>query len=383
VSIFTHTEIQRRVDTLRSNLGDMDAGVFSSFTNSYYMSGVPILPWGRPTITIIPAKGEAVIIAGKADEQNIANNSPFQNVITYGDIEGPNVNEAIRHLADVLQTRGLNRIGIDAFYTPMAYVELLKSRLPTIGISDISDVVDEMRIINSIEEIELIRKATATADFGMKTYLSEAKLGMTEIELAGQATLAMAKFAAATYPDTGMTFNCYSQQGTHSLEPHAAASGQPLKPGQLLCVVVEATAEHYMAAVERAIVLGDLLPDQQNYYDAVIASLQKTISMCAPGVSCSAMDKVSQSIFQKAGYDNFLCGTGLSRGLLNAFEGRLEKSNLRIYNDYLLRPNMVLSIEPYAIAPGVGAQRHCEMVRVTENGNEVLSKAPSGYLKID
>jgi Xaa-Pro aminopeptidase len=147
--------------------------------------------------------------------------------------------------------------------------------------------------------------------------------------------------------------------------------------------VVEATADHYMASVERAIALGDLLPKQQKYYDAVIESLKKTIAMCAPGVACSAIDRAGQKVFQQAGYDNFLCGTGLSRGLLNPFEGRLDKSNLRIYNDYLLRANMVLSIEPYAIAPDVGAQRHCEMVLVTETGNEVLSKAPNGYLKIN
>jgi Xaa-Pro aminopeptidase len=97
----------------------------------------------------------------------------------------------------------------------------------------------------------------------------------------------------------------------------------------------------------------------------------------------SEVDKVTQTVFRDAGYENFLCGTGLSRGLLNSFEGRIDKSNLRVYNNNPLRPNMVLSIEPYAIAPGVGAQRHCEMVLITETGNEVLSQAPNGFLRID
>jgi Xaa-Pro aminopeptidase len=192
----------------------------------------------------------------------------------------------------------------------------------------------------------------------------------------------MAQFAASHYPENGITFNCYSQQGTHTLEPHAAASGNPLRPGQLMCVVIEATVDHYMAAVERAIALGDILPEQQHYYDAIIASLQKTIEKCTPGTLCSELDKVAQQVFKDAGYDDFLCGAGLSRGLLNAFEGRIDKSNIRVYNDNPLRPNMVLSIEPYAIAPGVGAQRHCEMVLITDSGNEVLSNAPNGLLRI-
>ncbi len=383
MSIFSKKEIEQRMETLRANLGDNDAGVFFSFTNSYYMSGVPILPWGRPAITIIPQNDEPVIISGKADEQNISSNSPIQKVISYGDIEGPNVNEAISYLADVLQKLAIRKIGIDGYYTPMAYIDLLKEKYPPCRVDDMTDVIEDMRLINTEEEVELIRIATAIADFGMHTYLSEAKLGMAEIELAGRVTLAMSRFAASNYPDMGITFNCYSQQGIHTLEPHAAASGNPLTPGQLMCVVVEASVSFYMAAVERTIALGDILPEQQHYYDAVVSSLQKTIEKCTPGTPCSEIDKVSQRVFEDAGYNNFLCGTGLSRGLLNSFEGRLDKSNLRVYNNHPLMPNMVLSIEPYAIAPDVGAPRHCEMLLITETGNEVLSKAPNGYLRID
>ena len=381
--IFSRNEIEKRMETLRFNLGDNDAGVFLSFTNSYYMSGVPILPWGRPTITIIPKNDDPVIISGKVDAQNISSNSPIKNVITYGDIEGPNVNEAISHLAEVMQKLALRKIGIDGLYTPIAYIDLLKTKYPHCQVDDITDVIEDMRLINTAEEVEITRIATSIADFGMETYLSEAKLGMAEIELAGRVTLAMARFAASNYPDLGITLNCYSQQGLHTLEPHAAASGNPLTPGRLMCVVVEATVAFYMAAVERTIALGDILPEQQHYYDTVVSSLQKTIEKCTPGALCSEVDKVSQKIFKDAGYANFLCGTGLSRGLMNSFEGRLDKSNIRVYNDHPLKPNMVLSIEPYAIAPGVGAPRHCEMVLITETGNEVLSKAPNGFLRID
>ena len=153
MSIFSRNEIERRMETLRSNLAGHDAGVFFSFTNSYYMSGVPILPWGRPGITVIPKNDEPVIISGKADEQNILSNSPIQNVITYGDIDGPNVNEAISHLADVIHRLKLEKIGFDGLYTPFAYIEMLKAKRPHCQFTDISDMVEKMRLINSDEEI--------------------------------------------------------------------------------------------------------------------------------------------------------------------------------------------------------------------------------------
>jgi len=163
------------------------------------MSGVPILPWGRPTITIIPKNDDPIIISGKADEQNISSNSPIKNVITYGDIEGPNVNEAISNLADVMQKLALKKIGIDGLYTPIAYIELLKAKQPLCQVDDITDILEDMRLINTAEEVEIIRTATSIADFGMETYLSVAKLGLTEIELAGRVTLAMSRFSASNY----------------------------------------------------------------------------------------------------------------------------------------------------------------------------------------
>ena len=383
MSIFSKNEIERRIATLRSKLTGYDAGVFFSFTNSYYMSGVPILPWGRPGITVIPQNDAPIIISGRADEENIRANSPIPNVITYGDIEGPNVDEALAHLADIIDRLKLETIGFDGLYTPFTYIERLKAKHPQCRFTDVSDVVEEMRLINTDEEIALIRIATSIADHGMQTFLSEARLGMPEIEMAGRVTFAMAQFAASRHKDIEVSFNCYSQQGVHSLQPHAGASANPLAAGQLICVVVEAAVAHYMAAVERTIGLGDILPEQQRYYDAVVAALRETTDKCVPGTLFSEIDRAGQVVFQDAGYENFLCGTGLARGLLNPFEGRIDQGNIRIYNNKPLKPNMVLSLEPYAIAPGVGAQRHCDMVLITETGNEILSKAPNGFLRID
>jgi Xaa-Pro aminopeptidase len=79
------------------------------------------------------------------------------------------------------------------------------------------------------------------------------------------------------------SFNCYGQQGTKSFEPHAAASGHPSRPVQLLCLVLWATATHYMAAVERTILLAEIFPQQRNYYDAVFESLQRVLKKCVSG----------------------------------------------------------------------------------------------------
>ena len=116
---------------------------------------------------------------------------------------------------------------------------------------------------------------------------------------------------------------------------------------------------------------------------AVVASIKKSIEAYAPGVACTSIEKVSQDVFKKGRYNDFLYGSELSRGLVNRYERRLHCSNLREYNDRPLRDNMVSSVEPYAIPPNVGAQRHCDMVLIMDTGYEVLSKVSNGCLMID
>ncbi len=62
MSIFTAGEIENRQERLRARLGDCDACVAMSFTNAYYLSGVPIIPWGRPTFTLVPRDGASAMV---------------------------------------------------------------------------------------------------------------------------------------------------------------------------------------------------------------------------------------------------------------------------------------------------------------------------------
>jgi Xaa-Pro aminopeptidase len=44
---------------------------------------------------------------------------------------------------------------------------------------------------------------------------------------------------------------------------------------------------------------------------------------------------------------------------------------------------MVLSVEPWALIPGVGGPRHCELVVVTADGAQPLTDVDRGVLPVD
>ena len=60
--IFSEAEIRRRWDAVRNRLGSVDCAVVPSFHNSYYLSGVPILQWGRFAITLLFRDSDPVLI---------------------------------------------------------------------------------------------------------------------------------------------------------------------------------------------------------------------------------------------------------------------------------------------------------------------------------
>ncbi len=62
-----------------------------------------------------------------------------------------------------------------------------------------------------------------------------------------------------------------------------------------------------------------------------------------------------------------------------------ETPSLTPENDTLLEPNMVLAIEPRpppAAMAEIGLYRHCDVIRVTEDGYELLSPLDRGLLVV-
>ena len=382
MSIFSAAEIAARHRRLRERLDGCDAFVSFSFFNAYYLSGVPIIGWGRPTLVVLPARGDPAIVAAAGEKSRIARYSPIEDIRTYTDIDRPNVDSAVALAAEVIRERHIGSIAFDAAMTPAATVELLRGLAPGVELRDMSRALDELKVIYSPEELALLRIATAVCDHGIETFIGRAAVGRSELAVAGEAGTAMSQFASERFPDAEIRINCYSQQGLRTLEPHTASKGTPIESGNLMCIVIEVYAWSYQAAVERTVAFGALPDDAERLYRAIVAAHGRAIEAVGPGTTFSEVDRVAREVFGKAGFGHMPSGAGCGRGLMTEHDGRVDGMNLRPYNDAVLRPEMVMTVEPFVVADGIGAPRHCDMVRVTDSGREVMSRARAGTIRI-
>jgi Xaa-Pro dipeptidase len=382
MTIFSEGEIERRHAGIRAALGESEAAVAFSFFPSYYLSGVPIIPWGRPTITVVPRDGPAAMILSEGEAPRASQHSPITDMHTYNDTDGPSAACAVSLLAGLLEARGIGHIAFDASSTTVAMLEMLKTAMPKLALSDLSSALEKMILVSSAEELALITAATRIAEVGVATFIEEARVGIPEVVLGGRAMMAMSEFAAREYPEAESKVNCYSQQGLRSLQPHTGASGEALRPGMLVTLVVEAYAWNYLSTVERPLFTGPPTEAQRHYYKATRDSQDAAIAAMRPGVSFGDVDRASRAVLIAAGYDNIHCGAGLVRGLATEWEGRIDGGNLHVYNDAPLEANMVITVEPWAVVPGMGATRYCDPVLVTETGTQVLSSRPDDFIQV-
>jgi creatinase len=114
-----------------------------------------------------------------------------------------------------------------------------------------------------------------------------------------------------------------------------------------------------------------------------VAAHEYGISILKPGVSCGEVTHQINAFFEDRGllqYRTF--GYGHSFGVLSHYYGREAGLELREDIDTVLKPGMVISMEPMLTIPdgqaGAGGYREHDILIITENGNENITGYPYG-----
>jgi Xaa-Pro dipeptidase len=376
--LFSRREIERRWREVLARV-DVDAVVAPSFWNSYYLSGVPVVQWGRYAITILFRERDHVLVLPSFEAAAAEANSPVRELRLYIDEQGPSLETATALTADALRSRHTRRVGIEAAAMPARMYLQLTRALPSAQFEDVSDTIDEVRLISSAEEIAYLRVAARLADHGIARILDLIRPGAIETELAREARHAIESQAPRGAPVEG---SCYLQQGIASLETHRQAQQRAIQPGQLVEVNCVCSLWHYQPAIERAIAIGDLPAATERAYHVTLEAYAAAVAALRPGTAARDVDAAARAVFANAGYTTIACGAGFTRNILHHTGGRIEAGNLRTYNQRNLEPGMVITVGPFAQIADIGGPHHGDMFLITQHGAERLTQTPTGRLRI-
>jgi len=139
----------------------------------------------------------------------------------------------------------------------------------------------------------------------------------------------------------------------------------------------------YYTALERTLFVGEVDEDSMKAWEANIKVHRHGLEIIKPGVKCSDVTTELNNLFSELGYlHRRTFGYGHSFGLLSPYYGREGKLEFREDIETVLKPNMVVSMEPMIFIPegepGAGGYREHDILVIQENGAEDITKFPFG-----
>ncbi len=227
--------------------------------------------------------------------------------------------------------------------------------------------VERLRAVKDAGEIDRIRGACELADEALQGVLEAGVVGHTEREVAIELELRMRRLGAEA-----PSFPSIVAAGANGALPHAEPRARRIRRDALLTIDWGAQHEGYCSDCTRTYATGERISAlAREIYELVRCAQAQALAAVRAGPSGVELDGVARAIIDAAGHGEHF-GHGLGHGVgLEVHEGpRLS----RLAGEEPLRAGNVVTVEPGVYLPGRLGVRIEDLVVITEDGREVLSR---------
>ncbi|MDH3664688.1 MAG: aminopeptidase P family protein [Alphaproteobacteria bacterium] len=376
---FSADEMSRRLQALRDHMAaeNVDAALFTSIHNINYFSDFLYCAFGRP-YGLVVTQDAATTISANIDGGQPWRRSHGDNLV-YTDWQRDNFFNAVQSLIP-----NASRVGIEFDHISIERLEKLKSALPGVATTDIAAPAMRQRMVKSAEEIALIKEGARIADIGGFAAVEAMQVGAAEHEIALYATGAMVKEIARRFPHAELMDTwTWLQSGVNTDGAHNPVTSKRLELGDILSLNCFPMISGYYTALERTLFCESADEVSLRYWAINTEVHYRGLELIKPGNRCCDIAAELNEIYQRHGVlDRRTFGYGHSFGVLSHYYGREAGLELREDIETVLEPDMVVSMEPMIMIPngepGAGGYREHDILVLTEQGAENITKFPIG-----
>jgi len=362
---------------------------FSGFHTAFWQS--PTRPWfllvprsGQP-VAVIPAIGAACMgQTWVSDIRTWASPCPGDEGVSL-------LVDALLELAGSNGTIGLQQGPGTQLRMPLDDFQRVRQALPDSHWHDTTALLEALRAIKSPLEIAKIRHVCQAASKAFQRLPAEITPGMTDIDLFRQFRQSCLESGVdeVNYLVGGVGNGGYA-------DIIAPPTGHRLAFGDVMMLDTGCTYDGYFCDFDRNFALGTADSATQEAYQRVWGATEAGLDAVRPGVTCSDVFVRMQSVLTQndspsgdspSGHSppgNAAPANESSVGRLGHGLGMqlTEPPSLMADDHCVLRPNMVMTLEPgFAYAPG-RLMVHEENLVVTEDGYELLSVRAANTLPV-
>jgi Xaa-Pro aminopeptidase len=267
-------------------------------------------------------------------------------------------------------------IGVEGEHMTLTESKKLSDLLPSrVRLRSSLAVIERLRMIKDAEELRSIRAAVQLGATLFDRALDVLHAGVKETVVAAEM-----EFAARQAGAEAMSFPTIIASGARSALPHGRASQQAIPRGSSVVCDFGVILAGYCSDQTRTVWIrsasGSVSKAARHAYESVLEAQLASIAAVKPGVAVGEVDDAGRKVLKKAGLGRYFThSTGHGVGL-EIHEGPRVAAGQK----EILRPGMVITIEPGVYFPGKWGVRIEDMVAVTETGCEVLTPTTKDFL---
>ena len=374
------TLFQARLADLKDRMceREIDTALVTDDDNIFYLTGYYDylhMDFGRPTIFVVHQHGPSLLITPQIDINSARSLAHCDEISSWNDGMGDEWREKLPNIIKLSK-----KIGIEADKIPQMVLSYLSSLNSKEKFVNFSEILEEMRMIKSPEELQVARHAGQVANAMMKAGREAIIDGRPEFEVAiatsAAGTRSAAELLEKQYPSTEMSPNTHFLQimasGEDIVKTHHRASTRIMRIGDpvFLCFCGMTNFYKFKLGFDRTFWINSANPEHINVYETALSSQQAALSVLGPGVKAEQVHEAYAEVIQNAGYDYpFRCGRATGYSFL-------EKPFLIKGDKTILQPGMVFAVDGSVLTNDFRAQVGDSFI-ITENGYEQITHHPN------
>src|SRR6202140_939784 len=269
----------RRLAALRARMVDLelDGIVVTSPENIRYLSGfsgsLGYLVIGRSDAEILGDSRYWIQMEAEAPGFTLVRSGPSHGLWAL--------------VAERLKALGLQRVGFESQHLTFDQHQRLSASLPPERtLVATAGLIEELRIIKSAEEVELLRAVSSIAGRAFDRVRAAIRPGLRERDVAFLLEQTFRELGA-----DGAAFETIVAAGERGALPHGRASDRVLSRGDMVVVDFGAIAAGYHSATTRTIVVGGRTPEQGRVIEAVRQAQLASMALMKPGGAADEGDR--------------------------------------------------------------------------------------------
>lgn len=366
---------QNKIFTEFSKL-NVDSAIFLSTLNIFYLTGFNSLINSRPLAVIINHHGEVILLVPAIRYYHAKEEALNCKVKIYGEWGGIQGNYKSFHEGILSLLKDSQIVGVEDDI-PLKEYRILSG----FHTENISNLINEIRLLKDDYEISCIRKASKLATIGIETATKNINKGLSEEEICHSMIEEMLLYKRKYFSSDnigGFGSNEMAQINTLDVwcltnERISFGCDTPRnyipKYGDIILPIVWARINGYGAEKERTLLLGDKHPFYFELKECLELARNEMLNVIKPGIYLSELYEVAENIIKESKYflfkqKRFGHGIGLS------FH---EGPSISASSNYVLKENMVLTIEPGFMDISIGGVRSSDTILIKSTGYEIFT----------